>query len=142
MPACRTIIQSTNFIVYISTENNSELVESQSYYLFIFYLTKGTLKAIMPLSDQNTLFKPFLTAGIIIIVFGIICIWIAGTIGLQEEGDGFRIIGWRFVVGGAISISIGLVIKNFRYIFGHLNYFWIVLVRRLKRSKHDDLFKP
>jgi hypothetical protein len=96
----------------------------------------------MSLSDQNTLFKPFLTAGIIIIVFGIICIWIAGTIGLQEEGEGFRIIGWRFVVGGAISISIGLVLKNFRYILGHLNYFWIIFVRKVKRNKHDDLFKP
>ena len=48
----------------------------------------------MTVNDQNTLFKPFLTAGIIIIVFGVVCIWIAGTIGLQEEGEGFRIIGW------------------------------------------------
>jgi hypothetical protein len=96
----------------------------------------------MTLKDQNTLFKPFLTAGIIIIVFGVICIWIAETIGLREEGEGFRIIGWRFVVGGAISISIGFILKNFRYIYGHLNYFGILIVRRLKRSKHDDLFKP
>ena len=96
----------------------------------------------MTLNDQNTLFKPFLTAGIIIIVFGVICIWIAGTIELREEGEGFRIIGWRFVVGGVISISIGFIIKNFRYIYGHLNYFWILIVWRVKHSKHDDLFKP
>jgi hypothetical protein len=96
----------------------------------------------MTLNDQNTLFKPFLTAGIIIIVFGVICIWIAGTIGLREEGEGFRIIGWRFVVGGVISISIGFILKNFRYIYGHLNYLWIMVVRRVKRSKYDDLYKP
>jgi hypothetical protein len=96
----------------------------------------------MTVNDQNTLFKPFLTAGIIIIVFGVVCIWIAGTIGLQEEGEGFRIIGWRFVVGGAISISIGFILKNFRYIYGHLNYFWKLFVRRIKRSKQEDLFKP
>jgi hypothetical protein len=96
----------------------------------------------MTLNDQNTLFKPFLTAGIIIIVFGVICIWIAGTIGLREEGEGFRIIGWRFVVGGVISISIGVILKNFRYIYGHLNYFRIMIVRRIKHGNHDDLFKP
>jgi hypothetical protein len=96
----------------------------------------------MALNDKNSLFKPFLTAGIIIIAFGIICIWIAGTIGLQEEGEGFRIIGWRFVIGGAISISIGFILKNFRYIYGHLNYFRMRIVRRVTRGQHDDLFKP
>jgi hypothetical protein len=96
----------------------------------------------MTLNDKNPLFKPFLTAGIIIISFGIICIWIAGVIGLQEEGEGFRIIGWRFLIGGAISISIGLILKNFRYIYGHLSYFCMLIVRKLKRAKHDDLFKP
>jgi hypothetical protein len=96
----------------------------------------------MTSNNQTALFKPFLTAGIIIIVFGVICIWIAATVGLSEEGEGFRIIGWRFVVGGVISISIGFIIKNFRYIYGHLNYFRVMVVRRIKRSKHDDLFKP
>lgn len=96
----------------------------------------------MTLNDKNSLFKPFLTAGIIIICFGIVCIWIAGAIGLQEEGEGFRIIGWRFVIGGAVSISIGFILKNFRYIYGHLSYFCMLFVRKLKRAQHDDLFKP
>jgi hypothetical protein len=96
----------------------------------------------MTLNDKNSLFKPFLMAGIIIIAFGVVCIWIAGTIGLQEEGEGFRIIGWRFVIGGAISISIGFILKNFRYIYGHLNYFRLVIERRVKRGQHEDLFKP
>jgi hypothetical protein len=96
----------------------------------------------MSFNNQNALFRPFLTAGIIIIVFGVICIWIASIIGLPEEGEGFRIIGWRFVVGGVISISIGVILKNFRYIYGHLNYFRIMIVRRIKHGNHDDLFKP
>ena len=105
-------------------------------------IKKMRIEEIMTLNDKNPLFKPFLTAGIIIISFGIICISIAGVIGLQEEAEGFRIIGWRFVIGGAISISIGLILKNFRYIYGHISYFCMLIVRKLKRAQHDDLFKP
>ena len=100
------------------------------------------LKYLMTLNDKNSLFRPFLTAGIIIVVFGIVCLWIAGAIGLQEEGEGFRIIGWRFIIGGMVSISIAFILKNFRYMYGHFNYFRILIVRRLTRSQHDDLFKP
>ena len=50
------------------------------------------------------LFRPVLTAGIIIISFGIICVWIGSTTAIitspKEELDGFRIIGWRFLIGG------------------------------------------
>ncbi|HZA08083.1 MAG TPA: hypothetical protein VE619_10295 [Nitrososphaeraceae archaeon] len=101
------------------------------------------MKTEMALRDQDALLKPFLTAGIIILIFGIVCIWVAGAIGLPEEGEGFRIIGWRFIIGGLVSISIGFVLKNFRYIYGYLHYFWIMIVRKLKRSnRQDDLFKP
>src|ERR1051325_10249737 len=100
------------------------------------------LNYLMTLNDKESLFRPFLTAGIIIISFGIVCLWISGVIGLQEEGEGFRIIGWRFIIGGAISISIGFVLKNYRYIYGHFNYFRVLFVRRVRRSQHDDLFKP
>ena len=96
----------------------------------------------MTLNDTNSLFRPFLTAGIIIIAFGMVCLWIAGVIGLQEEGEGFRIIGWRFIIGGAISISIGFILRNFRYIHGHFNYFITLIVRRVRHRQHDDLFKP
>jgi hypothetical protein len=33
------------------------------------------------------------TAGIVIMAFGILCIWIVSSINLQEEGEGFMIIG-------------------------------------------------
>jgi hypothetical protein len=96
----------------------------------------------MALNSKNTLFKPFLTAGIIIMVFGGICIWIAEIIGLQEEGEGFRIIGWRFIIGGAASISIGFIIRHFAYIYKHLQYFWRTFGYSRRRSKYDDLYKP
>jgi len=96
----------------------------------------------MTLNDKSSLFRAFLTAGIIIVAFGVVSLWIAGAIGLQEEGEGFRIIGWRFIIGGMISISIGFILKNFRYIYGHFNYFRVLIVRRVRRSQHDDLFKP
>jgi hypothetical protein len=93
-------------------------------------------------NDTNSLFRPFLTAGIIVIAFGMLCLWIASVIGLQEEAEGFRIIGWRFIIGGAVSVSIGFILKNFRYIYGHFNYFFTLIVRRVRRNQHNDLFKP
>jgi hypothetical protein len=96
----------------------------------------------MTLSSKNTIFKPFLTAGIIIVFFGGICIWIAEIIGLQEEGEGFRIIGWRFIIGGIVSISLGLIIRHFEFIYKHLLFFWNTYGYKRKRSKYDDLYKP
>lgn len=95
----------------------------------------------MSLNNKNTFFKSFLIAGIIILVFGGICISIAEIIGLQAEGEGFRIIGWRFVIGGLVSISIGFIIKHFTTIYKFLQYY----SRRFgirRRSKYDDLYKP
>jgi hypothetical protein len=60
----------------------------------------------------NLLFRPLLTAGIIIVSFGIVCIWVGSYIDLKEEGEGFMIIGFRFLVSGLVSIGfayIGLV---------------------------------
>jgi hypothetical protein len=102
----------------------------------------------MPLSDKQnkqnntTIFKPFLTAGIIIIVFGGICIWIAEIIGLQEEAEGFRIIGWRFIIGGIISISLGFLFRHFNYIYRYSLYLWRRFGYKRRRSKYDDLYRP
>jgi hypothetical protein len=95
----------------------------------------------MSLNNNNTFFKSFLIAGIIILVFGGICISIAEIIGLQAEGEGFRIIGWRFVIGGLVSICIGFIIRHFTTIYKFLQYY----SRRFgirRRSKYDDLYKP
>lgn len=47
--------------------------------------------------ESSKLFKPLLVAGIILVAFGLICIWIGtSVISLKEEGEGFRIIGLGF----------------------------------------------
>jgi hypothetical protein len=52
-------------------------------------------------SELSALLKPLLAAGIIVVAFGIICIWIGNSvISIKEEGDGFTIIEIRFLVGG------------------------------------------
>jgi hypothetical protein len=89
------------------------------------------------------LFRPILTAGIIIIVFGFICVWIGSTttiISLKEELDGFRIIGIRFLIGGAILITIAYLMKYFmiiKYLLKQLQY-----KRRPEENKFSDWYKP
>ena len=89
------------------------------------------------------LFKPILTAGIIIIVFGFICVWIGSTtaiISMKEELDGFRIIGIRFLIGGAILITIAYIMKYFmiiKYLLKQLQY-----KRKPEENKFSDWYKP
>jgi hypothetical protein len=97
----------------------------------------------MPYSlGESTILRPFLVAGLIIIIFGGLCIWIAQIIGLKEEGDGFRIIGWRFIIAGIVLISLGYLFRNFRYIYKHLVYLWKTFGIRRRRSKYDELYRP
>ena len=56
--------------------------------------------------QQDLLFKPLIGAGIVIVTFSLVCLWIANMALPQEESEGFRIIGYRFLVGGIISIVI------------------------------------
>lgn len=51
--------------------------------------------------DRHPLFLPLLIAGILIIVFGIFLQIMGFSI---EDGEGFEIIGFRFLIGGFISI--------------------------------------
>lgn len=77
-------------------------------------MTKSTNESMM-------LFKPFLIAGIILLAFGVVCVWIGSTvISFREEADGFKIIGLRFLIGGAISIALGFIAKHFLLI----KYLW------------------
>jgi hypothetical protein len=63
--------------------------------------------------ESAKLFKPFLAAGIILVAFGLICIWIGtGVISLKEEDEGFKIIGIRFLIGGIVSVVIGFIAKH------------------------------
>jgi hypothetical protein len=86
----------------------------------------------MSSNERNTIFIPLLVAGIIIIIFGGICIWIAQIIQLKEEGEGFAIIGLRFVIGG-----IGEVV--FVFVWRYLAY---IRYMKKRNRKFDDLYKP
>jgi uncharacterized membrane protein YvlD (DUF360 family) len=88
-------------------------------------------------TDSNAIFKPFLASGIIVLIFGALCIWMAQTI-QQREGEGFWIIGWRFLIGGIILTAVAFVARHFKNISKQVKYLW----KMRKGSKYDDLYKP
>lgn len=81
---------------------------------------------------NTTIFKPILSAGIIITVFGGVCLWISQIIELKEEGEGFAIIGARFIIGGIVAIAFAFILRYFVYIRPTKKRF----------KKFDDLYKP
>jgi hypothetical protein len=81
------------------------------------------------------LFRPFVVAGMILVAFGIVCIWIGSSIILlQEEGEGFRIIGIRFLIGGIISIAIGFIEKHHLL----LRYLMKQVSNKIRPSKNNS----
>ena len=97
-----------------------------------------------PIHRSNLLFRPLLMAGIIIVSFGIVCIWIGSSIGLKEEGEGFMIIGFRFLTSGIISIAIAYIAKYFAFISAYMKYIsnQIYYRRNPKENKFKDWYKP
>jgi hypothetical protein len=95
-------------------------------------------------SNSRILFRPLLTAGIIIIAFGMTCIWIGSTLNLKEEGAGFIIIGWRFLISGLVSIVLAYVAKYFELISSYARYILkqIHYRRNPKENRFDDWYKP
>jgi hypothetical protein len=91
--------------------------------------------------EPTTLFRPFLVAGIILVGFGIFCFWIGtSVISLQEEGEGFKIIGTRFLIGGIIAIILGFIAKYhilIKYLLKQFSY-----KRRPEGDKRSDWYKP
>jgi uncharacterized membrane protein len=69
------------------------------------------------------LFKPLLAAGSIVVV---ICIWIwTSVVSPIEEGEGFKIIAIRFLVGRMVSIILGFIAKYFmlmKYLLKQLSH--------------------
>jgi hypothetical protein len=92
------------------------------------------------MTEYTTLFRPLLAAGIIVVAFGVICIWIWTSVVSPGEGEGFKIIGIRFLVGGLFSITIAFIAK----------YFLVIkyLLRRTsnkarhREDKFSDLNRP
>jgi hypothetical protein len=91
--------------------------------------------------ELSALFKPLLVAGTIVVAFGIICIWIGNSvISNKEEGDGFTIIGIRFLIGGIVSIILGFIAKYhmlIKYILRQISY-----KRKPSKNKFSDWHKP
>jgi Na+/H+-translocating membrane pyrophosphatase len=91
--------------------------------------------------EPTILFRPFLVAGMILVAFGIFCIWIGtSVISLQEEGEGFKIIGMRFLIGGIISIILGFIAKYhllIKYLLRQFSY-----KRRPKEDERSDWYRP
>src|SRR6478672_4098538 len=91
--------------------------------------------------EPTTLFRPFIVAGVILVAFGIFCIWIGSSvISLKEEGEGFKIIGIRFLIGGIVSITLGFLAKYYlfiKYFFKQISY-----KRRDEHDERSDWDKP
>ena len=84
-------------------------------------------------NEAVKLFRPFLVAGIILVTFGLICIWIGtSVISLVEEGEGFKIIGLRFLIGGIVSIVIGFIAKY------HVLIRYLIRQVFFKRNRVED----
>jgi hypothetical protein len=95
--------------------------------------------------QQDLLFKPLIAAGIIIITFSLVCLWTANMALPQEELEGFRIIGYRFLVGGIISIVIGFVSKHHYFLYHYGKFYWNQLPFRRggkNSSRFSDWYKP
>lgn len=97
--------------------------------------------AVTQANELSALFKPLLVAGMIVVAFGIICIWIGNSvISNKEEGDGFTIIGIRFLIGGIVSIILGFIAKYhmlIKYILRQISY-----KRKPGKNKFSDWHKP
>ncbi|HJY15692.1 MAG TPA: hypothetical protein VJ225_06635 [Nitrososphaeraceae archaeon] len=95
-------------------------------------------------TNSKILFRPLLVAGIIIIAFGIMCIWIGANLSLKEESAGFTIIGWRFLISGIVSIILAYIAKYFEFISFYTRYvlkqikYW----RNPKENRFNDWYKP
>ncbi|MFI5424280.1 MAG: hypothetical protein ACHQXG_05780 [Nitrososphaerales archaeon] len=91
--------------------------------------------------ESIRIFKPLFAAGMILVAFGIFCIWIGtSVISLKEEGEGFMIIGIRFLIGGIVSITLGFLAKYYefiKYFLKHISY-----KRRHEDDERSDWYKP
>jgi hypothetical protein len=67
--------------------------------------------------SQNTIIQATLAAGIVIVAFGVICIWIGtSVVSPIQDGEGFKITAIRFLIGGIVSIILAFKAKYFMLI--------------------------
>ena len=95
--------------------------------------------------QQDLLFKPLIVAGLVIVSFSLACLWIANMVLPQQESEGFKIIGYRFLIGGIIYIVIGFVSKHYFLLYNYGKYYWNQLPFRRggkNSSRFSDWYKP
>ncbi len=90
------------------------------------------------ISTSRMLFRPLLVAGMIITGFGITCIWIGSSLELQEEGAGFTIIGWRFLVSGLVCFIFAYVAKYSDFITSYTRF--MLKQIRYRRNPEENRF--
>jgi hypothetical protein len=84
------------------------------------------------------LFKPLLAAGTIVVAFGVVCIWIGtSVVSSKEDGEGFKIIGVRFLIGGIVSITLAFIAKYFLLI-----KYLLKQIKGKSGDKFSDWHKP
>jgi hypothetical protein len=95
--------------------------------------------------QQDLLFKPLVVAGLVIVTFSLACFWIANVTLAQEESEGFRLVGYRFLVGGIISIVIGFISKYYDILYNYGRFYWNQLPFKKggkNASRFSDWYKP
>ena len=91
-------------------------------------------------TEYTVLFKPLLAAGTIVVAFGVVCIWIGiSVVSPKEDGEGFKIIGIRFLIGGIVSITLAFIAKYFRLIKYLLKQ---ISFKGKSGDKFSDWYKP
>ena len=106
--------------------------------MYCYHMTKDR-------PQQDLLFKPLIVAGLVIVSFSLACLWIANMALPEDESEGFRIIGYRFLVGGIISIIIGFVSKHYYFLYNYGRLYWNQLPFRRggkNASRFSDWYKP
>ncbi len=83
-------------------------------------------------SNRHPLFLPLLIIGIIITVFAIFMIFLGRSI---EQGEGFEIMGTRFILAGIATIAIGYFAQYYDKIRKSLAIFKYLLKNISKTNK-------
>ena len=102
------------------------------------HMTKGR-------QQQDLLYKPLIVAGLVIIAFSLACLWIANMALPKEESEGFQIIGYRFLIGGLVSIVVSFVSKYYYSLYDCGRFYWNQLPFRKSgqdANRYSDWYAP
>jgi hypothetical protein len=81
---------------------------------------------------HHPLFLPLLVIGIIISIFAIFMIFLGQSV---EQGEGFEIMGKRFIIAGIVTIGLGYFAEYYNKIKNSLIFFKYFLKNIVKSKK-------